>query len=120
ENIFWYGGRALLADFGIATTTNTTFAGGSLTGTGTILGTVTYMSPEQASGATEIDGRSDLYSLGCVAFELLTGRPPFAGATPMAMLAEHLTAPVPSVRAVNPDVTPHFAGVVERLLAKEP
>jgi serine/threonine protein kinase len=120
ENVFWYGGRALLADFGIATTTNTTMAGGSLTGTGTIIGTVAYMSPEQASGAKDIDGRSDLYSLGCVAFELLTGQPPFAGATPMAMLAAHLTAPVPSVRAVKPDVNAHFANVVEQLLAKEP
>ena len=120
ENVFWYGGRALLADFGIATTTSTTLAGGSLTETGAIIGTVAYMSPEQASGAKDIDGRSDLYSLGCVAFELLTGRPPFWGETPMAVLAAHLTSPVPSVRLLQPGVTPRFAKVVEQLLAKEP
>jgi serine/threonine protein kinase/Flp pilus assembly protein TadD len=120
ENVFWQGGRALLADFGIATTTNTTLAGGPLTGTGAIIGTVAYMSPEQASGAKDIDGRSDLYSLGCVAFELLTGQPPFVGETPMAMLAAHLTAPVPSVRNAKPEVPPRIATVVERLLAKMP
>jgi tetratricopeptide (TPR) repeat protein len=120
ENVFWYGGRALLADFGIATTIDTTHDGGPLTGTGTIIGTVAYMSPEQASGAKDIDGRSDLYSLGCVAFELLTGQPPFGGTTPMALLAAHLSAPVPSVRELKPDVPPRIARVVEQLLAKEP
>lgn len=120
ENVFWYGGRALLADFGIATTTSTTLAGGPLTGTGTIVGTVAYMSPEQASGARDIDGRSDLYSLGCVAFELLTGQPPFTGDTPMALLAAHLTAPVPSVRALKPEVPRRMATVVEQLLSKQP
>jgi len=120
ENVFWQGGRALLADFGIATTTSATMAGGPLTGTGTIIGTVAYMSPEQAAGAKDIDGRSDLYSLGCLAFELLTGQLPFGGDTPMAMLAAHLTAPVPSVRAANPDVPPRIAAVVEQLLAKTP
>jgi len=119
ENIFWYGGRALLADFGIATATSTTLSGGPLTDAGTIIGTVAYMSPEQASG-TRLDGRSDLYSLGCVAFELLTGRPPFVGDSPMALLAAHLTSPVPSVREIKPDVPPRLAGVVEQLLAKEP
>jgi tetratricopeptide (TPR) repeat protein len=120
ENVFWYGGRALLADFGIATANSTTLAGGPLTGTGTIIGTVAYMSPEQATGAKDLDGRSDLYSLGCVAFELLTGQPPFGGDTPMALLAAHLTAPVPSVREIKPDVPPRLASVVEQLLAKEP
>jgi tetratricopeptide (TPR) repeat protein len=120
ENVFWYGGRALLADFGIATATSTTLAGSPLTGTGTIIGTVAYMSPEQATGARDLDGRSDLYSLGCVAFELLTGQPPFTGDSPMALLAAHLTAPVPSVRALKPDVPTRMAHVVEQLLAKEP
>jgi tetratricopeptide (TPR) repeat protein len=120
ENVFWYGGRALLADFGIATATSTTLAGGPLTGTGTIIGTVAYMSPEQAAGAKDLDGRSDLYSLGCVAFELLTGQPPFTGTTPMALLAAHLTAPVPSVRALKPDVPLRMATVVEQLLSKQP
>jgi hypothetical protein len=120
ENVFWYGGRAMLADFGIATATSGALTGGSLTETGTIIGTVAYMSPEQASGARDLDGRSDLYSLGCVAFELLTGEPPFTGDTPMAVLAAHLTAPVPSVRSLKPDVPPRVAKVVEQLLAKEP
>jgi tetratricopeptide (TPR) repeat protein len=120
ENVFWYGGRALLADFGIATATSGTLTGGSLTETGAIIGTVAYMSPEQASGARDLDGRSDLYSLGCVAFELLTGQPPFTGDTAMAVLAAHLSAPVPSVRVLKPDVPPRLAKVVEQLLAKQP
>ncbi|MEP7326073.1 MAG: serine/threonine-protein kinase [Gemmatimonadota bacterium] len=120
ENIFWYGGRSILADFGIARSTSDTLSGGPATETGMILGTTLYMSPEQASGSREIDGRSDLYSLGCVAFELLSGAPPFAGSNAMAIIAAHLTAPAPALRSRCASASPKLADLVDRLLAKEP
>lgn len=75
ENIFWYQERTLLADFGIAVVSGQATEHSRLTRTGTLIGTLDYLSPEQAGGTHAIDGRSDLYSLGCVAFELLTGHP---------------------------------------------
>jgi|GEM_PF-637958 len=121
ENAFWYGGRTLLADFGIAKHTDSTSPRtGNLTTAGMIMGTLAYMSPEQGTGADHIDGRSDLYSLGCVAFELLTGQPPFTGPNPMAVLAGHLTGPVPSLLAARSEIEPAVATFVERLLAKDP
>jgi tetratricopeptide (TPR) repeat protein len=116
DNVFWYGGRALLADFGIATTTDR--LDGMRTGTG-IIGTVSYMSPEQATGAHEMDGRSDLYSLGCVMFELLTGRPPFEG-KPLPVLYAHAMTSPPTVISLRPDVDPELSRLVERLMAKQP
>ena len=119
ENIFWYGGRALLADFGIATSEQPALGGGSLTVTGTIVGSMAYISPEQASGQRDLDGRADLYSLGCVAYELLAGRPPFVRNSAVATLAAHFADPVPPVRGSRPDVDPALAALVERLLAKD-
>lgn len=119
ENIFYYGGRALLADFGIASNDQATPDITTLTATGTIVGTVSYMSPEQASGARDLDGRADLYSLGCVAFELLSGRTPYTGPSALAVLAAHLTDAVPSLRDCRPDVDPALAALVEQLLAKD-
>ncbi|MGB7212382.1 MAG: serine/threonine-protein kinase [Gemmatimonadales bacterium] len=119
ENIFYYGGRALLADFGIASSDQAGPGVSTLTATGTIVGTVTYMSPEQASGARDLDGRSDLYSLGCVAFELLSGRAPYTGPSALAVLAAHLTDAVPSVSDCRPDVDPALAALVEQLLTKD-
>ncbi|HVM43551.1 MAG TPA: serine/threonine-protein kinase [Gemmatimonadales bacterium] len=120
ENIFSYGGRALLADFGIATTRDLGSSGPTLTATGTIIGTVSYMSPEQASGTRDLDGRSDLYSLGCVAYELLAGHPPFDRPTAVAILAAHLTDAAPPVRGCRPEVDPALCALVEQLLAKDP
>ena len=120
ENVFWHQERALLADFGIARTHGQ--ADGDtlrLTGAGMLVGTVDYVSPEQAEAMTNIDGRSDLYSLGCVAFELLTGRSPYAGRSAAATIAAHLTAPVPDVRKVRPDTPPLLALLIQRLMAKE-
>lgn len=97
ENIFFYHGRAMLADFGIAKRADLTQAG-SLTATGTFVGTLAYISPEQAQSCETVDGRADLYSLGCVLFELLTGDPPYAGPTMMAFLSQHMAAPVPHLR----------------------
>ena len=120
ENVFWHQERALLADFGIARTHGQ--ADGDtlrLTGAGMLVGTVDYVSPEQAEAMTDIDGRADLYSLGCVAFELLTGRSPYAGRSAAATIAAHLTAPVPDVRRIRPDTPPLLALLIQRLMAKE-
>ncbi len=112
ENVMLSAGTAMVTDFGIAHAVNT--AGGPrMTQTGLALGTPTYMSPEQAS-AEEVDGRSDVYSLGCVTFEMLTGQAPFRGPTAMAVLAQHSRDPVPPITGVRADV----AGPVERVISK--
>lgn len=119
ENIFTVSGRAVLADFGIARLLGERPDATNLTTLGTVLGTAAYMSPEQAGGEPDLDGRSDLYSLGCVLYELLTGQPPFTAATYMAMIGKHMTeAPVsPSARGVT--LSPALENAVLRLLAKE-
>ncbi len=96
ENILFHDGSALVADFGIgkALTVKT----GPVTQTGMALGTPTYMSPEQASGERDLDGRSDIYSLGCVFFEMLCGEPPFTGPTSQAIIAKRFLSPVPPVQ----------------------
>ena len=119
ENILIESGHAVVSDFGIARAIEA--AGGSaLTGTGTVIGTPAYMSPEQASGDEPVDGRSDVYSLGCVLFEMLTGKPPFDGPTARAVIAAHLSeAPAPLGR-VRADVPPALALAVAGALAKDP
>lgn len=112
-------GHALLADFGIART----MVGGTaatMTQAGVALGTVAYMSPEQALGEREIDARTDLYALGCVLFEMLSGETPFSGPTAMSVLSKHITAPVPDLRAARADVPSTVADLVARAMAKEP
>jgi serine/threonine-protein kinase len=104
-------GRALVTDFGIAQVSGP--GGGTITGEGLVMGTAQYMSPEQAAGEP-LDGRSDLYSLGVVAYQALAGRPPFDAPTVAAVLAMHLTQPPP----VLDRVPPHVAGVVHACLAK--
>jgi predicted ATPase len=118
ENILIERGHAVVADFGIASAVS---AAGEerLTMTGMALGTPQYMSPEQAAGETA-DARSDLYALGCVTYEMLTGSPPFSGATAMAVMARHALDPVPSVLTVRPTVTRDVATAIERALAKTP
>jgi eukaryotic-like serine/threonine-protein kinase len=108
-------GRALVADFGIARVTHTPGA----TGAGEILGTAEYMSPEQASGEP-MDHRSDIYSLGVVAFYSLAGKLPFEAASAPAMLAKHITQPAPLVRDVCDGVPSKLAHAVDRCLAKNP
>ena len=121
ENIFTVGGRAVLADFGIAHIAGQESNGKQhLTSDGMVLGTVAYMSPEQATGEAEIDGRSDLYSLGCVLYELLTGAPPFTAGTPSGVLAKHITEPPRPARELNPGVPPALNDLIMKLLAKEP
>jgi eukaryotic-like serine/threonine-protein kinase len=117
ENILLHDGSAMVADFGIgkALTVN----GGSITKTGLPIGTPAYMSPEQASGESEVDGRSDLYSLGCVLYEMLTGEPPFTGPTAQSIIAKRFLAPIPKVRAVR-DVPETVDALVTRTLSRTP
>jgi serine/threonine-protein kinase len=109
------GARALVTDFGIAQ------VGGSpgTTGTGEVLGTAEFMSPEQAKGET-VDERSDIYSLGVVGYYTLTGRLPFEGETPAAVLAKHITQAAPLLSSVAPEVPKHLAGAIDRCLLKAP
>ena len=91
ENVLLSGDEALLADFGIARVASLDAADEALTAIGTTLGTPHYMSPEQAAGERALDARSDVYSLACVCYELLSGHPPFTGATPWRLISAHLT-----------------------------
>ena len=121
ENIFLSDGRALLADFGIARLVSSSNATATrLTQVGHVLGTAAYMSPEQVTDGESVDPRADLYSLGCVLFELLTGETPYRGSNPMAMMAQHLTAPLPRVVDRRAGTDPAFAALIEQLLAKDP
>jgi eukaryotic-like serine/threonine-protein kinase len=108
----------MVADFGIAHALDA--AGGEwLTDTGIALGTPQYMSPEQASGTRAVDGRSDVYALGCVLYEMLAGEPPFRGPA-QAILARHAVDPVPSLRTVRSTIPTALEGVVTKALAKVP
>ncbi|MFN8667023.1 MAG: serine/threonine-protein kinase [Gemmatimonadaceae bacterium] len=108
------GRRAMVTDFGIARLAQSA----PLTQTGTVLGTVFYMSPEQVTG-DELDGRSDLYSLGVLAFLALTGRFPFESETPSAVLVAHVTKAPPPIRSLAPMVPEPLSTIVDRLLAKD-
>jgi hypothetical protein len=110
-------GRAMVTDFGIARLADAMQAG-ALTRTGQVLGTVGYMSPEQVT-ASEVDGRSDLYSLGVVAFEALTGRLPFDGPAPSVIVA-HATTPAPPLASVAPHVPAAVCAIVDKCLRKQP
>ncbi|MBI3982944.1 MAG: serine/threonine-protein kinase [Gemmatimonadetes bacterium] len=119
ENVLLVGGQALVADFGIALAVSQ--AGGTrITETGLSVGTPHYMSPEQAMGDRAVDGRSDLYSLGCVAYEMLTGDPPHTGSTAQAIIAKIVTEDPAPVTAARPTTPPHVAAAVHKVLAKLP
>ena len=119
ENILLHEGEAVLADFGIALALRE--AGGNrLTETGLSLGTPQYMSPEQATGDRALDARSDVYSLGAVLYEMLTGEPPHTGATVQAVIAKLMTERPTPVRTVRETVSPALEAAVTRALAKVP
>ncbi len=117
ENILFDGATPLLSDFGIARLIAET--GETLvTSSGLVLGTPGYMSPEQAAGDRHIDARSDIYSLGCVLFEMLVGEAPFTGPTPQAIAMRHLSERLPSLAVVRPNTPDWLVKVVEGALAK--
>jgi serine/threonine-protein kinase len=119
ENILLQGGHALVADFGIALAASTT-AGARMTETGMSLGTPHYMSPEQAMGERSVDGRTDVYALGCVVYEMLVGEPPFTGPTAQAIVARVLTEEPRSLTAQRKTIPAHVAAATEIALAKLP
>ena len=119
ENILFADGLAVLTDFGIATACCDT-RGEPLTASGLSIGTPAYMSPEQASGEPNVGTRSDIYSLACVLFEMLAGRPPFRGHSARQTMVQHLTAPPPRLSQFVPDVPAQVDAAIARALAKDP
>ncbi len=111
--------RVMVTDFGIAKALSEAGAG-TLTGTGVALGTPTYMSPEQAAGESEIDARSDIYCLGVVAFEMLSGKPPFKAPTVPGVLMKQITEPPPDLIQLRSEVPEELAATVMRCLEKDP
>jgi TolB-like protein/Flp pilus assembly protein TadD/predicted RNase H-related nuclease YkuK (DUF458 family) len=119
ENVMLHEGEALVMDFGIAKAISAAGAE-TLTQIGLAVGTPAYMSPEQAAGDAEPDGRSDVYSLGCVLYEMLAGVPPFTGPTAQAVIGKRFTEPVPALRSVRPSVSDAIEQAVTKALAKVP
>jgi serine/threonine protein kinase len=109
-------GDAFLSDFGIAKLTQASI---NFTGSATI-GTPAYMSPEQARGEAKLDGRSDVYALGVILFEMLTGKLPYQSDTPMGMAVKHITEPVPHILDFKPDLPAGCEMIIERAMAKDP
>ncbi|MFN0181569.1 MAG: protein kinase domain-containing protein [Gemmatimonadales bacterium] len=118
ENILLSSGHALVADFGIARAIAAVEGANRLTETGMAIGTVDYMSPEQATGSERVDARSDLYSLACVLYEMLAGGPPFQAGTAQAVIARHLMDPVPPIRTVRHTVPIPVEAAILTALAK--
>jgi len=124
DNVLLSDGIALVADFGIARIAQPAPGTGAptqaATGTGLILGTPGYMAPEQATADGALDGRADVYSLGCVAYEMIAGEPPFAAPDIWSLLARHAKEPVPSLQSKRHEMPPALTRVIERALSKRP
>ncbi len=122
ENILLAEGHAIVADFGIARAISAAVSAehDAVTGTGFVVGTPLYMSPEQVAADLRIDGRSDVYSLGCVMYEMLVGEPPFTGPTPQSVTSQHAIGSVPPIRARRPEVPVKLEQVVMKALQKIP
>ena len=120
ENVLLADGHAVIADFGIARAICQSCDGDNVTEVGLTIGTPEYMSPEQAAGDRDLDGRSDVYSLACVIYETLAGAPPFAGTSARAVMAQHLSEPPPPLRARRPDAPAAVEQALARALGKDP
>jgi len=124
DNVLLNGDSAVVTDFGVAKALSASAVSepstGSLTSLGIALGTPAYMSPEQAAASPQIDARSDIYALGIMAFEMISGHAPFDGRTPQQMLAAHLSETPPSIQTLRPSVHPALARLVIRCLEKSP
>ncbi|HEX7122863.1 MAG TPA: protein kinase [Gemmatimonadaceae bacterium] len=123
DNVLLSGGTAVVTDFGIAkalSAARTDSGGATLTQVGTSIGTPAYMSPEQAAGDPSVDHRADIYALGCMAYELLTGQTPFHGRTPARMLAAHISEAPPAISSLRADVPPALEQLVMRCMEKDP
>ena len=122
DNVLLTGGSAVVTDFGIAkalSAARTDAPGGTLTQIGTSIGTPAYMSPEQAAADPATDHRTDIYSFGCLAYEILAGRPPFTAKSPQKLLAAQMSETPQPIEALRPDVPPSLAQLVMKCLAKE-
>jgi len=121
DNILLTAGTAVVTDFGVAKALTAAQAKrATVTAAGIAVGTPAYMAPEQAAGDPHTDHRADLYALGIVAWEMLTGTAPFAGLSPQQVMASHVTKTPPSVASRRYDVPKGFSAVIDQLLQKEP
>jgi tetratricopeptide (TPR) repeat protein/tRNA A-37 threonylcarbamoyl transferase component Bud32/TolB-like protein len=122
DNILLSGGTAVVTDFGIAkalSASRTSGSGATLTQIGTSMGTPAYMAPEQAAGDPDTDARADIYALGCVAYELLAGHPPFHDRSPQRVLAAHMSETPRPIASLRPDAPPALSDLITRCLAKD-
>jgi hypothetical protein len=120
ENVLLSGEHAVVADFGIAKALHLSGEGDRLTGTGMAVGTPAYMAPEQAAADAMTDHRADIYALGVLGYELLTGAPPFFGGSPQQIVVAHLMRAPEPLASVRPGIPPRIAGAVMRCLEKRP
>lgn len=124
DNVLLSHGAAVVTDFGIAKALSASRTGGhetgSLTQTGTSIGSPAYMAPEQIAGDPDIDHRADLYSLACMGYELITGAPPFSGQSPQRVMAAHLAEKPKPIESIRADVPRNLASIVMRCLEKDP
>jgi Tol biopolymer transport system component len=120
ENVLISGHHALVTDFGVSKALSSATGEQSLTSIGVALGTPAYMSPEQATADPNTDHRTDIYALGVVGYELLSGRPPFAGLTPQQVLAAHVTEPPVPITKHRPNIPSPLASLIMRCLEKKP
>ena len=120
DNVLLSGRHALVADFGVAKALSESSGRNKVTTIGIALGTPAYMAPEQAAADPHVDHRADIYALGVLAFEMLTGEPPFSRRSPQELLAAHVTEPAPPVSSRRPSVPPALDALVAKCLLKQP